>query len=99
MKGLVKIELVAPLIYWLVFAVCMYLASDFKPESLGWLLAALGLTLPWSFLTFFFVMGTLHLGDDKGAIILISITAVLNAFLIYLIAKPKKKTGELPQNI
>jgi hypothetical protein len=72
----------------------MHFASGFNPESINWFFAVLGLTLPWSILTFFFVMGGLHLGDDKGVIILISVPAVLNTFLLYLLVRPKKKLNE-----
>lgn len=36
-------------------------------------------------------MGALHLGDDSGALIIFTITAVLNTFLLYFIMKSIKK--------
>ena len=59
-----------------------------------WFFAVLVLTLPWSILTTFFVMGALHLGDDVGVIVLMSGPALLNAGLLYLILKPKKTDGK-----
>lgn len=91
MKVFLRKELVIPIIYLLIFIVCMFFASDFKPESTNWFIATLVLTLPWSILTGFLVLGALHLGDDGGAIVAISFTAIINTFLLILIFKPKMK--------
>jgi RsiW-degrading membrane proteinase PrsW (M82 family) len=91
MKKIFRAEFIIPIIYLLIFVVCMFLASDFKPESTNWVIATFVLTLPWSILTGFFVMGALHLGDDSGAIVTLSFTAILNASLLFWICKPRKK--------
>lgn len=35
-------------------------------------------------------MGALHLGDDSGALIIFTVTAILNVFLLYFITKSIK---------
>lgn len=91
MKFLLRKEVVFPTIYSMIFLVCMFFASDFKPESTNWFIATLALTLPWSILTGFFVLGALHLGDDGGAIATLSFTALINVFLLIWVFKPKMK--------
>jgi hypothetical protein len=90
MKKYLRKEFIIPIVYLLIFGICTYFASDFTPENINWFFATIFLTLPWSIATTFFVMGGLHLGDDQGVIVVMSIPAIINAYLLFLISKPKK---------
>lgn len=93
MRNRLKKQHLIPAIYLLSVVICILFLFIF--DSPYWLLALFGLTLPLSILTFFFILGAIHLGDNSGIIILILIPAIINAFLIYLIAgREKNFSGE-----
>jgi len=86
-----KAHFVIPAIYCLIVLIFSLLAVGAKTESAELFLMVFVLTLPWSLLAGFFILGALHLGDDTGIVILFMICASINALLYYFIAKPKGK--------
>jgi len=88
-----RIEYIVPLVYLSVVGFCLYQASGFtflEHGGFDWFAASMFLTLPWSVLMFFFIMGAMHLGDDNGVLIAVAFTAFLNAGLLYLICRPRR---------
>lgn len=86
-----KSHYVISAIYWLIVLICSLLAVGAKNSSAGLFMMLFVLTLPWSIVAGFFILGALHLGDETGIVILFMICASINAFLYYFVARPKKK--------
>ena len=91
LKQNLKPHFLIPAIYWLIVLICSLYSFGLKNNSYELFLALFILTLPWSILAGFFILGALHLGDEKGIVILFMICASINAILYYLVAKPKKE--------
>jgi hypothetical protein len=84
-KTQMTLPYIIPAIYLAAFIICMLLAYPFGSENSDYFLGLFALTLPWSILAGFFILGGLHLGDDTGIIIIFSILAIINGGLLYLI--------------
>ncbi len=92
MNNLFKRQYIIPLIYVLVVVICVLLAFDYEGDvNLGWWLALCGLTLPWSLLSIVFIWALTHGAALEFFTVMYSAFALINAFIIYLIARPKKK--------
>ena len=91
LKRYLKAHFLIPLIYWLIVLGCSLLSFGFDNNVSELFLALFFLTLPWSILAGFFILGALHLGDDAGIVILFMICASINALLYYFVARPKRK--------
>jgi hypothetical protein len=56
-----KFLFILPALYMLVIIVCISLAFDFKGRiHSGWTLVLIGLTLPWSIVSVFFMWALFH---------------------------------------
>lgn len=88
-KKYLKAHFLVPIIYWLIVLLCnlMFFGFDKSPREL--FLALFFITLPWSIIGGFFILGALHLGDEKSIIIIFMMCATLNALLYYFVARPK----------
>lgn len=68
------------------------MAFDFKGSiNFDWWLVLCGLTLPWSFISIIFIWALMHGAGLEFFTIMYLFFASINAWLIYLITKPKKK--------
>ncbi len=90
-----RLELIVPLIYLVLVSFCLFQASAFTEGGFDWFGACMALTLPWSILTFFFIMGAMHLSDDNGVLAGIAFTALLNAGLPFLLFRPKQTNNTI----
>ncbi len=80
-----KVEFWIATIYLLITVICFLFEYHPNTESNDYFFALIFLTLPWSIITFFVIMGAIHGGFEyQAAILFFSITAILNAVLIYL---------------
>ena len=89
-----RLAYIVPLAYLVIFGFCLLQASAFAEGGIDWFGACMALTLPWSILTFFFIMGFMRLTDDNGILIGIAFTALLNAGLLYLLFRPKRTSNK-----
>jgi hypothetical protein len=88
-------ELLVPVAYLLPVSFGLYFAIPLTTENINWFFALILLTMPWGVITFFLILGSVHLGDgDSTGLFYISASAAINAFLLYLVARPKKKLNE-----
>ena len=87
-----RLEYIVPITYLVIFGFCLYQASSFAEGGFDWYGACMALTLPWSILTYFFFI-LMHLGSDSGVLIAIGLTALLNAGLLFLLFRPKRKNN------
>jgi hypothetical protein len=86
-----RLQYLVPLAYLIVFGLCLFRASAFAEGGFDWFGACMALTLPWSILTFFFIMGAMRLTDDNGVLMGIAFTALLNAGLLFLLFRPRQR--------
>lgn len=90
---LLKIQFITPVIYLLIVVICIFLAFDFsgRLNSSDWWLALCVLTLPWSMVSVLFMWAIFHGAGLEIFTLMYLFFASINAYLIYLIAKPKNK--------
>jgi hypothetical protein len=82
-----RFHLIVPAAYLLCVGFCLLNASWLSAADLGWFGACMFLTLPWSVGTFFLIIGAMHIFGDTGIFAVIGISALLNAFLLFLILR------------
>lgn len=94
MKELCQKQYIFPLIYLILVIICILLAFDYDGRlNVGWWLALFTVTLPWSFVSIIFMWALIH-GAGLGFFTVVYLLfALTNCSLIYLAARPKKKTG------
>jgi len=96
MKVFFKKQYIFPLVYLILVVVCILMAFDYKGSlNSDWWLALCALTLPWSLVSIIFMWALYH-GAGLGFFTVMYLAfAIINAFLIYLIARPKNKIENL----
>ncbi len=92
MKNLFKKQYIIPAIYLLLTVICILLAFDYEGNvNIGWWLTLCGLTLPWSLASIVFIWALTHGAALEFFTVMYLAFALINVFIIYFIAKPKKK--------
>ncbi len=91
-KILKKSEYLITAIYLLIVVVGFFFAFPMERDNDRSFFFLVLITLPWSIVTFFFIMFAIHQGfKNEAGLFLFTATAVLNAFLLYLIVKNSNK--------
>ena len=95
-----KFPFILPVIYLLAVIVCVLLAFDFTGRiNSEWVLALIGLTLPWSVVSVFFMWSLVHGAGLEFFTVMYLVFAGINAFIIYLISsaicRDNEKKNEL----
>ncbi len=91
-KILKKSEYLTPLIYLLIVIIGFFFAFPMERGNNGSFFFLVLMTLPWSIVTFFFIMFAIHQGfENEAGFFFFAATAILNAFLLYLIVKNLNK--------
>ncbi len=92
LKLLRKREFLIPAIYLIFVTVCIFVAFDFEGRivPIAWIVL-LVITLPWSIISIFFGWAIIHGVALEFFAVMYFGFAIVNAFFIYLIAKPKIK--------
>jgi ABC-type sugar transport system permease subunit len=91
-KILKKSEYLIPAIYLLTVLVGFFFAFPMERDNNGSFFFLVLMTLPWSIVTFFFIMFAIHQGfKNEAGFFFFTATAILNAFLLYLIMKSSNK--------
>ena len=86
-----RVRYIIPLGYLLIVGFCMWQATLHPIESFDWFGVSMVLTLPWSIITFFLIMGAIHILGDGGIAGIQAVSAAINAGLLYLIFRPRPK--------
>ena len=96
MKPIFKKQYIFPLVYLILVIICILLAFDYEGSlNSDWWLALCAITLPWSMVSIIFMWALIHGAGLEIFTVMYLTFALINAFLIYLIAKPKDKISEL----
>lgn len=91
MKNLLKKQYIFPLAYVILVIICILLAFDYEGAlDSDWWLALCAITLPWSLVSIIFMWALFHGAALEFFTVMYLLFAAINAFLIYLIARPKK---------
>jgi glucan phosphoethanolaminetransferase (alkaline phosphatase superfamily) len=94
-KQYLKPHYLIPAIYLLIVLVCIFLAPGFDIKDEELFLTLFVLTVPWSIVVGFFILATLHTGDNSIIVkILFMISASVNALLYYFAAKPERNVDK-----
>lgn len=99
-KNFQKTEYIVPTIYLLGIFFCLFFAVTMTTENSDWFFILMILTLPWSFITFFLVIGAIHNGgSNQAVVILVTLTSFMNASLFYIFArKPRIREEKVAAN-
>ncbi len=89
MQKILNKKYIIPLVYFLAVAVCLFVLIPFDPQDFPWLIGVVVLTLPWSLITTFIVMG--YFGLDYVGISIFGFTGIINAYLIYRFLGRKRR--------
>ena len=82
-----KLPFILPVIYLFAVIVCVLLAFDFTGRVHSeWVLVLIGLTLPWSIVTVFFMWSLFHGAGLEFFTVMYLVFAGINAFILYLIS-------------
>jgi len=91
-----KKQFIIPVVYLLTVIIYIVLAFDFEGRlNSDWWLVLCAFTLPWSLVSVIFMWALFHGAGLEFFTVMYLFFAVINAFLIYLIAGPKNKIGKL----
>lgn len=91
MKRILQKQYLIPAFYLVLVIIIISMAFDYKGSlNSEWWLILFGLTLPWSLVSIIFMWALVHGAGLEFFTVMYLFFAMVNAFLIYLIAKPKK---------
>jgi len=85
-----RLRYVIPIIYLVIFGFCFYQSSNASDIGFDWFGACMALTLPWSVVTFVLILGAIRILGDTGIAVIVAITAVLNAILLFMLFRNRK---------
>ena len=86
---------IVPALYMLAVIVCILLAFDFTGRVHSeWTLVVIGLTLPWSIISVFFMWALVHGAGLELFTVMYLAFAGINAFILYLICSKVRKHYE-----
>lgn len=81
-----KFLFILPVIYLLAVIVCVLLAFDFTGRiNSEWVLVLIGLTLPWSIVSVFFMWALIHGAGLEFFTVMYLVFAGINAFILHCI--------------
>ena len=84
MSPKLKLLFILPVIYLLAVIVCVVLAFDFTGRiNSEWVLVLIGLTLPWSIVSVFFMWSLIHGAGLEFFTVLYLVFAGINTFILY----------------
>ena len=87
MNSKLKLLSILPVIYLLAVIVCVLMAFDFAGSiNSEWVLVLIGLTLPWSIVSVFFVWSLIHGAGLGFFTVLYLVFAGINTFILYCIS-------------
>jgi hypothetical protein len=96
MKNFLKKQYIFPFTYLILVVICILLAFDYEGSlNSSWWLALCAITLPWSMISLIFVWALMHGAGLEFFTVMYLSFAAINAFLIYLMARPNKEVDYL----
>ena len=82
-----KVLFILPLVYLLAVIVSIVLAFDYSGSiDSDWVLVLLGLTLPWSIVSVFFVWSLIHGAGLEFFTVMFLVFAGINTFILFRIS-------------
>lgn len=80
-----KFPLIIPAIYMLAVVVSILLSFDYSGRVSDWIFLLMGLTLPWSIVTVFFMWSLFHGAGLEFFTVMFLLFGGINTFILYLL--------------